>query len=243
MVVYPCYPLATSQQFAVNEILNTLGPGRGLLGVNGPPGTGKTTMLRDVLAGNVVRRAQALTVLKHPDEAFVAPDHTWKSGGGYPRCVRQLRSELTGFEMVVASSNNAAVANVSDELPRRMQIHDHWGTTADYFADLATEVAHRSHEVNHPTAAWGLVAARLGNASNRTSFNSAFWFGKGTQADPHDPANGGITGQLLWGLASAILVGGTCHIPGCAAARRREGRRATRRGEETHAASAGARPD
>lgn len=177
----PEHSLALSQQFAVNQALNDLAPTAGLMGVNGPPGTGKTTMLRDILAGNVVERARRLAALATPEDAFTTVTRCWKDRDGYPRNVRQLRPELTGFEMVVASANNAAVENVTTEIPARKALAGPWREKADYFAGIATQVLREVTSddpvsASGPPVAWGLVAARLGRKRNRSAFHSAFWF-------------------------------------------------------------------
>jgi hypothetical protein len=71
-------PLAFSQQFAVNQILRTLSGTSGMFAVNGPPGTGKTTMLRDVIAAIVVERATELACLTSPGEAFTTTREQWR---------------------------------------------------------------------------------------------------------------------------------------------------------------------
>ncbi|GAA4216941.1 DEAD/DEAH box helicase [Actinocatenispora rupis] len=174
-------PLVLSQQFAVNRILASLGQDTGIYAVNGPPGTGKTTMLRDLVAALVVRRAERLATLKRPEDAFARTPLTWRTeetaGTPYPRTIRPLIPALTGFEIVVASSNNGAVENVTLEVPGARAIGDAWRGRADYLAGPAT-LALKSE-------AWGAIAARLGRRSNRSEFVERFWWGE------HDRDNGG----------------------------------------------------
>ena len=85
-------PLAFSQQFAVNQILRTLSDTSGLFAVNGPPGTGKTTMLRDVIAAIVVNRAIELVCLASPSEAFTTTRERWQPTA-YPPYDHHSQSE------------------------------------------------------------------------------------------------------------------------------------------------------
>ncbi|MFE7532468.1 hypothetical protein ACFU7Y_43255, partial [Kitasatospora sp. NPDC057542] len=178
------YPLALSQQFAVNRMLADRADGErtgaatagtdagGLFSVNGPPGTGKTTMLRDLVAALVVERAAVMAGYWRPEEAFVG--RAWRGKdrqGVHARFVSALDPGLTGREIVVTSSNNGAVENITAELPGADALDEHWHDGPDHFSDLASALLGGA-------PAWGLVAAVLGNKTNRTRFTERFWWGR-----------------------------------------------------------------
>jgi hypothetical protein len=164
-------PLVVSQQFAVNQIFDELGESAGLFAVNGPPGTGKTTMLRDVLAGLVVERARRLVDLDDPSKAFTEVLQRIPLSKTYSPAVWGIRPELTGFEVVVATASNDAAANVTAEIPSLDAVRgaEDDALAIDYFTDLASHVLGGK--------AWGMVAAVLGNMKNRSAFASRFWWG------------------------------------------------------------------
>ena len=158
------YPLVLLQQAAVNTASQIPATG-GIVAINGPPGTGKTTLLRDLVASVVVERAKALTKFQNPTEAF---GHAGQMKIGQAFChLYTLDPLLKGNEILVASSNNKAVENVSRELPGKTELAS--DSALRYFSTVSDEA------LGEPNSTWGLIAAVLGNAANRTAFRRAVW--------------------------------------------------------------------
>ena len=174
------HDLSLMQQVAVDLATDTLAKG-GLFSVNGPPGTGKTTLLMDLVAAVVERRAEALCAFRHPAEAFERDRWTAPSGG-----VHGLHPSLRDHLVVVASSNNAAVENVTKELPNARKVDRRYLDGLDVLAPTANTLLARPPDEDEPDdgdeaddedespepdgCAWGLISAALGKKSNRGRF-------------------------------------------------------------------------
>ncbi len=178
-----------SQQFAVNSALDQFKKGSPLFGVNGPPGTGKTTLLRDVIASVLVDRAQVLATLRSPDQAFSGAPGRWRTDR-YERCIHPWRKDLLGFGIVVASSNNRAVENVTLEIPSKRAVADEYIGQVDYYADFASRILPDEIE------AWGLIAAPLGSKKNRRKFVNRFWYADKDRPEPKSRADRGFLAYL-----------------------------------------------
>lgn len=120
------YSLSLMQQVAVNLAVGRGGstrkyPANDVMSVNGPPGTGKTTLLKDIVAANVVEKARLLCGYDKPDDAFeevklskrylqfVKNPYRFKEG--------ETGDKIKKLSILVCSTNNAAVENIAKELP------------------------------------------------------------------------------------------------------------------------------
>lgn len=159
------HPLVLLQQAAVNLVFSETAAS-GLIGINGPPGTGKTTLLRDLVAAVVTERAREMATYADPETAFEPTGLKLKVGSAWIH-LYEMDEALRGFELVVASSNNKAVENISSELPGIRAIADD-ASQLRYFPTVSDSV--------HQRETWGLIAAVLGNAQNRSSFKQRFWW-------------------------------------------------------------------
>src|SRR6202035_1302567 len=101
-----------------------------------------------------------------PAAAFARSGQQLRAGQGWLQLYR-VDPRIKGFEMVVASSNNKAVENVSAELPALDAIADD-APELRYFSTVSDALRERE--------TWGLVAAVLGNAENRARFKQRFWW-------------------------------------------------------------------
>ncbi|QFI67034.1 Superfamily I DNA/RNA helicase protein [Sinorhizobium alkalisoli] len=134
----PHQAMSLMQQFAINSATPALAES-GLYSVNGPPGTGKTTLLREMIADKVVKRARVLAALEAPRDAFDGRPRSIAFADGTTASLSVPKPELAGFEMVVASSNNTAVENISHDLPKRRSIAEVSGR--GYLQTVAHKIA------------------------------------------------------------------------------------------------------
>lgn len=127
------YALSLMQQVAVNLSIGF--DNKPIRSVNGPPGTGKTTLLKDIFAQLVVQ--QAYDIAKLSNHFIKGTEKTL-----YFDCasIGEIPQYITENSIVVASSNNGAVQNIVNELPLSKEIDNYLIEKlkeTDYFREIS----------------------------------------------------------------------------------------------------------
>lgn len=132
-----------------------------LISVIGPPGTGKSTLLRETIANKIVNTAIEL------DAIFDTP---WEE-----KSVSRPKKEISYYKIpyifaenihsiVIASKNNEAISNVSDKFNR----------SHPYFEEVSRQYMETDSitKIQKNTGILGMICAKLGNNSNVEDFKT-----------------------------------------------------------------------
>lgn len=150
------YPLYYAQQNAVNIFISDLNTKQdNLLSINGAPGTGKTTLLKDIIANITTKKILDCKQLNY---------RVFDSKG-------LLDSKLCSkYEIIVTSNNNAAVENITKELPQQKEIDfEYLNFRPEDF--LLYEAAQKFYNKRD---CYSLIATTLGNSTNIKNFKTNF---------------------------------------------------------------------
>lgn len=153
------YALSFMQQVATNIAINE---NESILSVNGPPGTGKTTLLKDIFSHMIVK--QAFKICNLPDQHIPETLNYWDQAK-----IGILPEDIAKENIVVASSNNSAIQNIVCELPLKEKISPEFLSEllqADYFTDISNTEQLEQNSKKKNEKHWGVFSMQAG-----TSFN------------------------------------------------------------------------
>ncbi|MFW2108300.1 AAA domain-containing protein [Bacillus spizizenii] len=154
------------QQVAVNEFFST---SSAISSVNGPPGTGKTTLLKDIFAEIVVQKALAMLAFrKDPSKALIKTGYKVQIKNRFSdekelvyRYVYNINPTISQYAAVVASSNNTAVENISKDLPKLTEIDEEFKNELK-----PLNYAKKISEKITGAESWGMFSLPLGKGEN-----------------------------------------------------------------------------
>lgn len=168
----PEFSLSLMQQIAVN--LSVGFDNQQIRSVNGPPGTGKTTLLKDIFSQLIVK--QAYEIASQSLEYIEGTDETRYYDKASIGC---LPKKIAQNGIVVASSNHGAIQNIVNELPLIDGIYDEFREnilSVDYFKDISNLIGSsntkekseglKSEEIVETERFWGLLSMEGGKKDN-----------------------------------------------------------------------------
>lgn len=141
-----------SDSFSINEkqwkVISAYNS-NSLISVSGPPGTGKTTVLKEIVADNFVRKIKGL--INVWDKSWV------EYGQGNQKVFCSPFNGSCFKSMVLTSTNNDAVDNIGLELLKEVE----------YFNEIAKNELSKQYKIDDLK---GIFCAKLGNRDNMVNF-------------------------------------------------------------------------
>ena len=136
-----------------------------IFSVNGPPGTGKTTLLKEIIADTIVKKAKIIADLNSTDLEIMKTNTT----NSYYRNYYKIPDELKKLGIIVSSNNNSAVENISKDLPKAEDVLSKDTLTNLFDVNEQENIYFTKDSENifgdNPRT-WGLISAPYGKKPN-----------------------------------------------------------------------------